>query len=493
MNRISLNLATRPFRNNTLVGTVLAVGFVATIAATGYNAYAYLNFGGHYQDLQQEETQHRGKLQGLDAEERRLSKEIVARDYRRLLGRGQYADGLITRRAFSWTLLFNKLEDVVPAEVMMTAIRPEFGAKGIVIRVDGIAKNHGALISLEDALLKSPVFGSVYPVYERRVNPSRPEISFALNFDYIPVKASGGAQPVPANPVAAAGPAPKGEEESPKGTNAPAAGTEQAATAPSPAGGEAPPLTTAEIGTVGRDGRPRTAELLARVVAAPGGVYPPNPAVAPERPKAPEKKSKRKGHGSTPPSASAATTGPAAAGHPAAGGGPATREGAPRSAVGGSPVTGAVPAGLSEGAPTGTTPPAPLLLPARRDPNLGTRSTGRKPPKTAAAAHVEPVPATRLDVPLTFIGRPVGDVYAALSQAHGVRFVIDPAVDGRARITADLAGKNLKEALALLSKQAGHRVQRVEDGVYRVLPSAGGEPIADRPVTEEPLTGEGRP
>jgi len=80
-------------------------------------------------------------------------------------------------------------------------------------------------------------------------------------------------------------------------------------------------------------------------------------------------------------------------------------------------------------------------------------------------------------------------VYAALSQAHGVRIEIDPTVDQRARVTADLAGKNLHDAFASVSKLAGHKVVRVEDGLYRVVPLAGGEPLADRPVQEEPLPG----
>ena len=98
-----------------------------------------------------------------------------------------------------------------------------------------------------------------------------------------------------------------------------------------------------------------------------------------------------------------------------------------------------------------------------------------------------PIPATRLDVPLTFSARPVGDVYAALSQAHGVRIEIDPTIDQQARITANLAGKDLRQALAIVSGLAGHKVLRVEEGKYRVVPVVGPVPLADRPVQEEPL------
>ncbi|MEK7284097.1 MAG: hypothetical protein AAB249_09825, partial [Acidobacteriota bacterium] len=192
MKTITLNLATRPFRNNLAVGSALWAVAAAVVLASVYNGYVYLNYGGLYGDLQREEQLHLQRLAALQAEERKHSKEIQTRDFRRLYGRGQFAGEQILKRSFSWTLLFNKLEEVIPAEVMMTAIHPHIATEGIVIRVDGVAKNHGALIALEDDLLKSPVFARVYPASERRLNPSRPEISFALNFDYLPAKGTDG-------------------------------------------------------------------------------------------------------------------------------------------------------------------------------------------------------------------------------------------------------------------------------------------------------------
>src|SRR5262249_7714536 len=143
MTGITLNLASRPFRNNTIVATVLLVVALSLIGATFYNGHLYLNYGGRDETLQQEEKRHRDRLETLENEERSGLKEIQVRDFKRLKSRGDFAGDLILKRAFSWTLLFNKLEDVVPAEVMMTAIRPHITGEGIVIRVDGIAKNHG--------------------------------------------------------------------------------------------------------------------------------------------------------------------------------------------------------------------------------------------------------------------------------------------------------------------------------------------------------------
>jgi len=104
-----------------------------------------MNHGGRYEQVLREEQHHLERLAKIEGEERALASEIQRRDFRRLYGRGQFAGDLIVKRAFSWTLLFNHLESVIPPEVMMTAIRPQITSEGIVIRVDGIAKNHDGL------------------------------------------------------------------------------------------------------------------------------------------------------------------------------------------------------------------------------------------------------------------------------------------------------------------------------------------------------------
>ena len=393
----------------------------------------------------------------------------------------------------------------------MTAIRPHITGEKTVIRVDGIAKNHGGLIEFEDALQKNPVFARVYPVYERRVNPNRPEIDFALDFDYIPAKPAPGPDSIAS--LAVAGQPPGPQQAATRPSPAPSAN----AAAPAPGGGavsaavpgppraadvrEAAPAGPRHvIGTVGRDGRPRTPEILARVIAAPGGFYPPAPPAAPQAPAdTGTKKPKGKPRDSRPVPAQNA---PAVA--PAHGGGPVTsgavgaaaapvNKGAsnPPAPAGGSPAGSAsavAPAAWQDGgSEKQPRPPPGAVLSPGRDTNPASGPANRQ--RGVIARDARPIPAMRLDVPLTFSARPVGDVYAALSQAHGVRIDVDPTIDQRARVTADLAGKGLKEAFAIVSSLAGHKVLRVEEGRYRVVPMMHGEPLADRPVLEEPLPG----
>jgi hypothetical protein len=454
MRPLPLNLATRPFRNNTVVGSVLAAAAAALFLATASNLYVFLNHGARYAQLHQEERDDRGRLAALEKEERVLAKEVQARDFRRLYERGKFANELIRRRAFSWTLLFNKLEAVVPAEVMMSAIRPNITADDIVVRVEGVAKNHGGLIAFEDALLTSPVFARVYPANERRLNPARPEISFALNFDYLPDRAAPAAEAIAAAAPAAPASQPAGPPAA--ATAAPEGAAPQ--TSPAVAAGHA----VHAAGTVGRDGRPRTAEALARLVTAPGGIYLP-----PQPPPREESKGRtgKKGKGSPP--------------------GKEKKPAAPGSAAPGGPQATATPPAAPE---------APSHVPRGKGEDLPRRPAD---PRAAALRKEEPIkaaPAERLDVRLDFAARPAQEVYAALSRAHGVRFEFDPAVELQVKVTANLGGRKLSEALAVVGRAAGHHIIRQGDGRYRVAAGGGGEAIADRPVREEDLAApESRP
>src|SRR5207245_246341 len=216
------------------------------------------------------------------------------------------------------------------------------------------------LYAFEDTLQKIPVFTHVQPLNERKINPGRPEISFAMNFDYLPAKA-------------VSGPAAIASAAAPGGAAAPAAHAAAAGPAPPPA--------------PARGAATQPGPRAGRASGAPAATWKDGPNFMPAR------------------------------------------------------------------------PPIVPGMPARRDPNQGVRPATNPPPAAAPAVR-EPVPASRLDVPLKFTAKPVGEVYAALGVAHGVTFMIDPAVDRRTTVTADLSGKNLKEALALVSKLAGHKVQR---------------------------------
>jgi len=457
MRPVTLNLASRPFRNNTLVGSALGIVGAALILASAYNLYIFLGYGSSYAQLQREQAEDRVKIASLQIEERRLVAEVRQRNFKKVFEQGKIASELIVRGAFSWTQLFNTLEAVVPPDVVMTAIRPNITTEGIVMRIEGVAKNHGALLSFETRLQQSPAFAKVFPENERRLNPSLPDITFLLTCDYLPQR------PVATDRVAAA---------ATKGEKAPAV----AAAAP-----KQKPRALAAGVIVGREGEPRARRAAGSPVVAPGAVYVPAQE-APPAGKPARRPSKARGD-----AAPAAQPVPAPVRTPTKA--PAETAKSAAAPVVPPAVPPAAPAGKNQSAPPVRVPPGPRGY----DPNVPHTMPPEKQAAIAALSKAErkPVAAIRLDVPLTFVSRPVGEVYQNLAEAHGVRFDLDGSVDRNAPVTVNLRGRKLEDAILLVSGMARHKVQRVAEGVYKVSPDEGGKAITEQPISEEPIQEDG--
>jgi hypothetical protein len=101
-----------------------------------------------------------------------------------------------------------------------------------------------------------------------------------------------------------------------------------------------------------------------------------------------------------------------------------------------------------------------------------------------------PAAAQRLDLPLTFAGRPAGEVYQSLAAAHGVRIDLDPTVDPASPVTVNLQGRRLEEALQLLSGLLHTRTLRPAEGIYRIVSTEVRAPAPDAPPVEEPIVEE---
>ena len=499
MKPLPLNLASRPFRNNLLVGTLLTAAGIALVGGTAYNLYVYLSYGAAYATLQRAQTDDRARITTLQKQERDLAAQIKARDFKSTYGRGKLASELISKSAFSWTQLFNTLETVIPPDVVLAAIRPNISSDGIVLRLEGVAKSHGALLTFEEKLLDHSSFKRVKPIGERRLNPNLPDITFLLSTDYIPPSQQ---PPVvtAANPdAAAAAPATATGDTAAGTTGAPAATTgAAAAAAPADPGATtavaavgAPPAPAAAAtaataasaegaksaasgGVVGRDGQPKSASDS---VIAPGGLLIAEAVAAPLPSKG--KKDSRKPAARTTPApdaaAGAAKTPPQAA----------SRPGSQRAASAGA---AAATAGSAAGVPPGQ---RSIATPRGYDPNV----PRTMPTPLAASAHRPkpagpPARAERLDVQLSFVARPAAEVYRTLAQAHGVQIHLDPTVDSSAPVTMNLHGRRLEEALLLLSGALHNQTTHPSEGVYRIFSQEVRSPGGDKPPTEEPIVEE---
>jgi Tfp pilus assembly protein PilN len=189
MKPISINLASQPFYNTRLylaafAGSValLLIMTVLNIVTLYQSQAAWKHFGDDQAGLQSE-------LRSLDHEMLTLDRELKRRDLAEVGEQSKFANIAIVQRMFSWTLMFNRLEQVMPPTVKLRSLRPTVDAEGIEFRVVGTAKNASAFADFEEALLEEPLFSAVYPLSEA-VSSTGKGIDFNLSFRYLASKDS---------------------------------------------------------------------------------------------------------------------------------------------------------------------------------------------------------------------------------------------------------------------------------------------------------------
>jgi len=186
---ISVNLASRPFYNHMLYLVVYAVSATILVGMTGLNLYSFtadqIAFG-HMGEARQVLER---EMAGLDRQDARVRRELEGVSLIDLGPKSQFARRTILQRVFSWTLLFNRLEQVQPPDVKLRSIRPAIAADSIFIQVVGVAKTPAAITDFEAALIDSPLFSEVYPHTERE-NKAQRGWAFDLSFRYVPARAA---------------------------------------------------------------------------------------------------------------------------------------------------------------------------------------------------------------------------------------------------------------------------------------------------------------
>ncbi|HEX5044453.1 MAG TPA: hypothetical protein VFV75_16235 [Candidatus Polarisedimenticolaceae bacterium] len=192
MQPLDLNLASRPFRNNTLPWAGLVLLAAALAACTWWNVTSWLSVEERLQARRAVIEDVKTRFDRCDLRERKAEAALKKTDVSYLRVQAERANAVIARKALSWTRLFNILEKVQPYEVRMTRISPVFGSassdtipKGAVpVSVRGFSREIRAFLEFERSLLFDPHFDRVEP--EQSSLDKNGEVEFELSFLYYP-------------------------------------------------------------------------------------------------------------------------------------------------------------------------------------------------------------------------------------------------------------------------------------------------------------------
>tara|TARA_B100001123_G_scaffold446424_2_gene600877 strand:- start:35208 stop:35810 length:603 start_codon:yes stop_codon:yes gene_type:complete len=166
---IPTNFSTRPFYNERAV--YLALGSLTMVAILLLTACV-----GRFSSLFQEEKTLREEVAGAQREIDNLRVEIqtLGTEMSGELREQQMKEigevnELLKRRAFSWTVFLNSIEDKLPSEVMLNAVRPEMSNGNIEVELGVVAENVGVLDRYIEALEQSGGFENMVSREEQAV------------------------------------------------------------------------------------------------------------------------------------------------------------------------------------------------------------------------------------------------------------------------------------------------------------------------------------
>lgn len=207
-----LNLAQRPFVNTRPVKRLTIVLWIAAVALLAVDVLLYHS---HFSGQGEKRRQQQELREAIDAERARveaLSEQLAGLDIRYQNEQSEFLNRVIGERSFSWSNLFDRLTELLPADVRLTSLTPRFGSERrratshrqanldsneVLLDIRGSAKSSEDLFSFIDRLFASPGFRD--PDLSSEALQAEGELQFSLGVIYRPLRAEE-APPGPAAP-----------------------------------------------------------------------------------------------------------------------------------------------------------------------------------------------------------------------------------------------------------------------------------------------------
>jgi Tfp pilus assembly protein PilN len=183
--RRPFNLASRPFRNETLPRLLLGLGFVVLLAGSVVHALAVRRLLPAHTSARHEEARElETRLARLEARTSEFKREVSEAT----LAEWQFVKDMVDRRAFSWTRLLRDLEESLPEGVRVTSLAPDVEDERLVLTLEAQVRTPEDGLELVRRLEGRPEFEHVDPQSTTEVEGG--ERVLRLKMEYTPAPES---------------------------------------------------------------------------------------------------------------------------------------------------------------------------------------------------------------------------------------------------------------------------------------------------------------
>jgi len=165
--RIDINLATRPYEDARQFwmrwGSGVALLVLLTLALVGLAVHGWMDARRDRQAIASLERQ----IAERDTERARAQAFLDLPANRSTRDQSQFLNSMIQRKGFSWTRVFEDLEQVMPSDLHVTSLRPEMNEQNqMVLTMKVAGDNRSGAIELVHRMEQSPHFQGAQLVSE---------------------------------------------------------------------------------------------------------------------------------------------------------------------------------------------------------------------------------------------------------------------------------------------------------------------------------------
>ena len=188
------NLSTRPFYNERGVHLLLALLAVVVGVLSLVNVFKVLQLSRQNTVLSTNVNRDRADADRLTRDAARIRRGINQEELQLVVNAAREANVLIDQRTFSWTALFNRIEETLPPDVMLTALQPIVDENGTKISMTVLSRR---TVDVDEFMEKLEATGAFENVLQRQDEDIEGGMIRAIiDTDYVPE----GAEPPEATP-----------------------------------------------------------------------------------------------------------------------------------------------------------------------------------------------------------------------------------------------------------------------------------------------------
>ena len=157
------NLSTRPFYNERAIHLLLALAALIVLLLTAFNAIRIVSLSRQNTEFSSLINRDRAEADRLNAEAQKIRAGINQEELKATASAAAEANQLIEQRTFSWTEFFNRIEETLPPDVMLTNVQPSFEQDAPVVIMTVVGRRTEDIDEFIEKLEATGAFGQVLP------------------------------------------------------------------------------------------------------------------------------------------------------------------------------------------------------------------------------------------------------------------------------------------------------------------------------------------